>query len=93
MSLVSPEIPSKPDCVYNMVSTSVRRHAFLGGDQVENRRVEVARARSHDQAFERRHPHRSVHRVAAADGGGRAAVAQVQGDHIGLVAREFRSVR
>ena len=42
----------------------VRRHPFLGGDEVEDGRVDIARARPHHQAFERRHPHRRVDRVA-----------------------------
>ena len=41
-----------------------RRHAFLVGDEVHDRRVEIAGARAHHQSFERRHPHRGIDRLA-----------------------------
>ena len=63
----------------------MRQQTLLRGDQVHDGRIEVTRTRSHHQPLEGCHAHRGVHRVAAADRRGRAAVAEVQSNHMGLL--------
>src|SRR5438045_2311817 len=55
----------------------VGRGVLLAGQVTDDRRIDVPRARAHDQAFQGREAHRRVHRPAARDRGGRTAVAQL----------------
>lgn len=50
--------------------------------------VEVATARGHGQACQRREAHRGVDRAAVVDGGQRAARAEAAGHHAGATARQ-----
>ena len=61
--------------------------SLLAGDEIQNGRVEIARSRAHDQPFERGEAHRGVHRVTAANGARRCAVAEVEGDEARVFAR------
>ena len=58
---------------------------FLGCDEVDDRRVEIARARPHYQALKRRHAHRGVYGMAVTNCRGRAAVTQVECDRRAFV--------
>ena len=64
---------------------TVRAPAPRRREKPVQRRVDIARARAHDQPFERGEPHRGVHRASVADRGHAAAVSQMQRDQIGLL--------
>ncbi len=55
-------------------------HSGLPVELEEHARVDVAAARAHDEAVERRHPHRRVLRSPTGDRGGRRTVAEVEHD-------------
>ena len=55
-------------------------------------RVDVAAARAHDQALERRQAHGGVDRPAVLDGRDRGAVAEVAGDEVRVLGRPRFSI-
>jgi len=63
------------------------RHPLFVRKIFQHRRIDIPAAGSHHQAFQRRHAHGSIQRVAVLDGAGRAAVAKVQRDDVGFLAR------
>ena len=62
-------------------------HALLGRNEIEDGGIEVARSGTHDQPLEWRKTHRCINRLAAHDGARRRAVAEMQRDDFGGVAR------
>ena len=62
--------------------------------QEENdRRIDIAAAGAHYQAFQRGQPHRGIDALAVADCGNRCAVAEVAGNHIQLFDRLVQHAR
>ena len=63
----------------------VKRQILLAGDWLEKRRIDVAGARTHPQAGQRRVSHRRINRFAAVDRTDRRAVAEMAGDNFQLL--------
>ena len=85
-----------PQCLLSSALTSAAPSSSLRHDVEQDRGVEVAAARAHDQALERREAHRGVDRAAAVGSRrDRAAVAEVAGDHAeaGSLARAAEQLR
>ena len=81
MSLLRPDSPRRPLCELSTSSTAVEVEAQPPGRVAHEVRLDVAAARTHHQALERREAHRGVHRAVVQDRGSAAPVAQVQGHH------------
>src|SRR5665213_2658112 len=63
----------------------VAAQPFLGSDEVEDRRIEIAGTRSHNEAFERREAHRCVDRATGRDCARGCSIAQMKCDDAGLL--------
>ena len=79
-------MPNSPDCFEERDRLS-QAHAFLEGDVLDERGVDVAGSGAHHQTFERGEPHRRRDGSALLDRAGGAPVAEVQGDEVDGLAR------
>ena len=77
-------MPRMPLLRLSTASTCSMAHAHGALHDQGNGRVDVAAARAHDQALQRREAHGGVDGDAVLDGGHRGAVAQVAGDDLQL---------